>query len=341
MYSEIKISDMAGAAVVDIEGVIGVPEKMQFEKAGDKVATYARFTESLRAIAELDVAEVIVNIRSTGGDVNDALLIYEALSSLEAKVTTRCYGYVASAATVIAQAASQGCREIASTTLYLIHCSESAAEGNSASMSRTKELLDKTDARIASIYSARSGRAEEEFAALMGENGGRGRWLSAHEAVDAGLADKVVEPLKITNEAHDASVMAGLKALAVMSGITMAPGLEGADDINEGSADKPFIRKVVEKMKDFFAGLFEEFEDSGEDIPLRKIMPAGDTVPSGGGGLAPVDNAFTLRMRAAQAGAAPTRTLPREDPSIGEAKRNSNDAAYYEDAMSLRERAER
>ena len=41
-----------------------------------------------------------------------------------AEVVTRCYGYVASAATVIAQAASPGCREISSNAFYLIHCSE-------------------------------------------------------------------------------------------------------------------------------------------------------------------------------------------------------------------------
>ena len=305
------------------------------------MATYAKFTESLQAIAALKASEVIVNIRSTGGDVNDALLIYEALSSLEAKVTTRCYGYVASAATIIAQAASQGCREIASTTLYLIHCAESAAEGNSFSMSRAKELLDKTDGRIVSIYSARSGKPEEGFASLMGENGGKGRWLSAHEAVDTGLADKVIEPRKLTNETQEAAVMAGLKALAVMSGITMEPGLEEADDIREVT-NKPFIRKIMEKMKDFFRGLFEESAEPDEDIaPLCKIMYQGDPVPSVGNELAPVDNALMVRMKTMQAGAVPTRTLAREDPSTGEAKRNSNDAAYYEDAMSLRERGER
>ena len=63
----------------------------------------------------------MVDIRSTGGDVNDALLIHDALCSLDAHITTRCYGYTASAATIIAQAASPGCREISANALYLIH----------------------------------------------------------------------------------------------------------------------------------------------------------------------------------------------------------------------------
>ena len=37
----------------------------------------------------------------------------------------------------------------------------------------------KTDARLAEVYAARSGRTPEEFTLLMAENNGSGRWLSA------------------------------------------------------------------------------------------------------------------------------------------------------------------
>jgi hypothetical protein len=53
-------------------------------------------------------------------------------------------------------------------------------------------LLEKTDERLSSLYAQRSGRAKEEFTALMSENGGRGRWLSPEEVVAAGLADVVI-----------------------------------------------------------------------------------------------------------------------------------------------------
>ena len=121
MKSEIQINNTAGVCQIDIEGTIGVPEEWQFEEPDARVATYERFRDTLRRIAEIEAPEVVVNIRSTGGDVNDALLIYEALSSLDGHIVTRCYGYTASAATVIAQAASEGCREISAHALYLIH----------------------------------------------------------------------------------------------------------------------------------------------------------------------------------------------------------------------------
>ena len=58
-------------------------------------------------------------------------------------MTTRCYGYVASAATLIAQAASEGRREISAGALYLVHAAACAAEGNAAELEARAELLRK------------------------------------------------------------------------------------------------------------------------------------------------------------------------------------------------------
>jgi ATP-dependent protease ClpP protease subunit len=192
MKTKIEIKDEASICTIDIEGVIGVSEESQFSTTSQSVATYDRFKEEAAKIREIEAEEVVVNIRSTGGDVNDALLIYESLTSLNAKIVTRCYGYTASAATIIAQAASQGCREISASALYLIHLSSSVVEGNVADLNERIALLEKTDERLSSLYAQRSGRAKEEFTALMSENGGRGRWLSPEEVVAAGLADVVI-----------------------------------------------------------------------------------------------------------------------------------------------------
>ena len=193
MQSDIQITNRNDTCFVDIEGVIGVPEEWQFDQPSSRVATYEKFRDSLDRLREIDAPEIVVNIRSTGGDVNDALLIYEALSSLDGHIVTRCYGYTASAATVIAQAASEGCREISAHALYLIHNSICTAEGNAEELATRIDLLRKTDARLAEVYAARSGRTPEEFTLLMAENNGNGRWLSPEEAVAAGLADTVTD----------------------------------------------------------------------------------------------------------------------------------------------------
>ena len=195
MQTKITIRNEAQTCYIDIEGTIGIPEERQFGGDKSRVATYEKFRREVARISEVAATAVIVNIRSTGGDVNDALLIYEALRSLGARITTRCYGYTASAATVIAQAADEGCREISSNALYLIHNSECAVEGNAETLASRAELLHKTDVRLAQLYAQRSGRGEEFYAALMAENNGGGRWLSAEEAVSAGLDDRIFDGL--------------------------------------------------------------------------------------------------------------------------------------------------
>ena len=193
MKSEIQIKNSAGVCRIEIEGTIGVPEEWQFDQPEARVATYEKFRDTVRRIAGIDAPQIVVDIRSTGGDVNDALLIHDALRSLDAHITTRCYGYTASAATIIAQAASPGCREISANALYLIHTAICAAEGNAAEIAGKLALLRQTDTRIAAVYAARSGRPAGEFEALMAENNGNGRWLSPEEAVAAGLADTVTD----------------------------------------------------------------------------------------------------------------------------------------------------
>ncbi len=191
MEVSLFIQNNAGSkvAVINVEGTIGV----DFDGREESAASYPKFSDKLdKAIAE-GISEVVVNIRSAGGSVEDALLIYDALRECGVKVVTRCYGYTASAATIIAQAASEGCREISANALYLIHQSLISTEGNANMLAEAGEMLRQTDERLAAIYASRSGREAEQFKELMSANNGQGRWLSATEAIGAGLADKEIE----------------------------------------------------------------------------------------------------------------------------------------------------
>lgn len=192
-----EINNSAGTVEINIEGTIGCPIGDGSNESA--IATYNEFTRKIREIGASNARKVVVNIRSTGGDVNDALLIYEQLKSLKAKVVTQCYGYTASAATIIAQAASEGERRMSENALYLIHQSSTTMEGNTQKLSGGIELLRKTDERIAKIYADASGRSAEEFLSLMSENNGRGKWLSAEEALSAGLIDEIIGSKPIQN----------------------------------------------------------------------------------------------------------------------------------------------
>lgn len=201
-------------------------EECQWESADNRVATFERLRQEVKRIAEINADEVIVNIRSTGGDVNDALLIYDALRGIDAHITTRCYGYTASAATIIAQAADEGARELSANSLYLIHSATCSIDGNSHSLASRAELLRKTDERLAELYALHSGGDAEFYATLMAENQGEGRWLTAEEAIEAGLADAIID-----DEAED-DIAA-----------------EGAEHITEEEAEEPMPQNVAKNEK--------------------------------------------------------------------------------------------
>lgn len=196
MKSDIQIRNSADVCYIDIEGTIGVPEQWQFASPDDRVATYEKFRDAVARIAALD-----------------------------AEVTTRCYGYVASAATLIAQAASEGRREISAGALYLVHAAACAAEGNAAELEARAELLRKTDERLAALYARRSGRPQEEFAQRMAENNGNGRWLAPEEAVAAGLADKVVEAAEQSAPSLVRNISRGWERLLANIGLRPGPAL--------------------------------------------------------------------------------------------------------------------
>lgn len=299
MNSTIKIKNDVDSTTIDIEGMIGLSEEWQFDNPDSRVATYERFRERVSQIADIKNSAIVVNIRSTGGDVNDALLIYEALRATGAHITTRCYGYTASAATIVAQAASEGCREVAPSTLYLIHNSLCSTEGNADELQAEVEMLRETDSRLAEIYATRSGRSVEEIAALMAENGGRGRWLSPAEAIAEGLVDRVISDTS-TQESTTLveRTKQGVKALL------RSLGIESTDKTPSPESDVNYIPR--------------EYDNA--------TLPSAST------------SASLVALDEGQKGATATTLKSVEDPSPVEAPRNMRDKAYAEDARAIRYR---
>lgn len=291
-------------AVIDIEGVIGLPEEWQFEDQIDRVATYDKFRDTLESIKALKTPQVRVNIRSMGGSVEDALLIYEALCSLDAQVTTYCQGYVASAATIIAQSGAM--RYISGGAMYLIHNATISMDGNKEEAIRTAGILSKTDQRIARIYADRSGSGVEVFEELMGLDGGRGQWLSPEETVEFGLADKVVEFSAIKNLGQ--KILNFAKSLGVEFGQLIDQTLDG--EPRQGL--EPLLEHKSEKQLIV-----------SDTAPKRIEDRSADDAKEG-------ENT-TLRR---QVGA--TRTESREDPALETTRQSRNQGAYADDVELFR-----
>lgn len=278
MNRTIKIKNEVDHTTIDIEGTIGLSEAWQFDNPESRVATYERFRECVAEIADIRNAHIRVNIRSTGGDVNDAILIYEALRATGAHITTCCYGYTASAATIVAQAASEGCRLIAPSSLYLIHNSLCATEGNAEELQAEVEMLRQTDRRIAEIYASRSGREVETIERLMSENGGRGRWLSPTESVEAGLVDSIEG--EVVAEEREPSIAErtkhGVKALLRAIGVAAGDDQPAAeDDINYIS--RQTVSDLAPEPKNETVSI--DFEEHQRAVEPSKVKATEDPDP--------------------------------------------------------------
>ena len=321
MQTKITIRNEAHTSYIDIEGTIGVPEQHQFENASTRIATFDRFREEVARIAEIAATKVVVNIRSTGGDVNDALLIYDALMGLDAHITTRCYGYTASAATIIAQAANDGCREISSNAMYLIHKSTCSIEGNASSLDARADLLRKTDERLASLYALHSGRDAQYFADLMAENNGEGRWLTAEETVAAGLADCITDPL--------------------ITGVLVPEKEDTPSDVDipqvENSAAGEIIRyllgRLAYRIEEWLERLHEKHMEKREAKRAEKeATQEQETLPQAAA-QSPTKSIVTFEE--GQRRYSSSKVKPAEDPSMNQPLLRANEEAYAADAKAF------
>lgn len=175
-------------AEIDIYGIIG----RDYREDPEDQNTKQNIKEKLDEIRDLDVDKIIVNISSIGGLVDHGLVIHDLLAEHDATVETNVKGYVASSATIIAQAGDT--RKMSDNAQYLVHRSWGYYKGNAVTLRDRIKDLEKTDDRISNIYAKRSGDDRETFFELMNRNNGDGIWLDADEAKDYGLIDEITEP---------------------------------------------------------------------------------------------------------------------------------------------------
>ena len=144
-----------------------------------------RIAGALRSIGDKPIA---VEINSPGGNYFEGVAIYNLLRRHSQAVNVQILGIAASAASVIAMAGDD--IAIAHNAEIMIHEASGLFMGTKSDMAQAIEALTKIDEAIVSTYAARSGRPAEEFSAMMA---GKDVWFCGQEAIDAGLADNLME----------------------------------------------------------------------------------------------------------------------------------------------------
>lgn len=140
-------------------------------------------------------------VNSPGGSVTAGLAIYDTMQFVKAPIHTMVMGQAASMGSFLAQAGTAGKRYVLPESRTMIHRVSSGTRGTSGSVHvqelqmedaiRSFDEGKRLNKRLTELYVKHNsvGKTFEELFETMKFD----TFLSAQEAVDAGLADKVVE----------------------------------------------------------------------------------------------------------------------------------------------------
>ena len=144
--------------------------------------------------------ELEILINSPGGDIFDGVAIADLIKRREAHTTTTAIGLAASIATVVLMAGDTV--QMSESSTIMIHDAWTFEAGDSETLKKTADTLDKMSEIIANIYTNQIEKAgkllkdrdttKKMIRKLMKNE----TWLDANEALNIGLIDKIVKPIK-------------------------------------------------------------------------------------------------------------------------------------------------
>ena len=133
--------------------------------------------------------DIALYINSPGGVVSAGMAIYDTMQYIKPDVSTICIGQAASAAAVILAAGAPGKRYVLPNSRVMIHQVIGGAEGQATDVEiRTREML-RVKYALNEILANHTGKSVK----TINTDTERDYFMSASEAVNYGLADKIME----------------------------------------------------------------------------------------------------------------------------------------------------
>ena len=137
------------------------------------------------ALQTVDTPNLTVRINSYGGSVSEGLAIYSLLQDFKGHVKTIVDGFACSAASVVFMAGET--RVVPESGLLMIHNAWMSAEGDSNTMKKVAEDLEKITQPSVNIYVSKTGQSEEKIKEMMD----RESWITSKEAFELGFATTI------------------------------------------------------------------------------------------------------------------------------------------------------
>jgi ATP-dependent Clp protease protease subunit len=132
--------------------------------------------------------DISLYINSPGGSVSAGLAIYDTMQFIKPDVSTLCTGMAASMGAFLLAAGAKGKRFSLPNSRIMIHQPSGGSQGMASDIEiQAKEILYLRH-RLNTIMAERTGQTVEQIA----KDTDRDRFLSAEEATEYGLIDKVL-----------------------------------------------------------------------------------------------------------------------------------------------------
>ena len=133
--------------------------------------------------------DINIYINSPGGLITAGMAIYDTMNYIKPDVCTICVGMAASMAAFLLSSGAKGKRYVLPNAEVMIHQPLGGTNGQAEDIKIAAEHIVKTRERLNKILAKNTGKSLKQIA----KDTDRDNYLDAVQAVEYGLADKIVE----------------------------------------------------------------------------------------------------------------------------------------------------
>ena len=133
--------------------------------------------------------DINLYINSPGGSVTAGMAIYDTMQYVKCDVSTMCMGMAASMGAFLLSGGTKGKRLALPNAEIMIHQPSGGEQGQATEIEIAAEHILRTKKKLNTILSENTGQPYETIV----KDTERDNWLTAQEALEYGLIDKVME----------------------------------------------------------------------------------------------------------------------------------------------------
>jgi len=135
--------------------------------------------------------DITMFINSPGGSVTAGMAIYDTMQFVKPDISTYVMGQACSMGSLLAQAGATDKRFILPNARHMIHQPSGGARGQATDMQIQVNEIMELKRNLTNIYVKHNSRGKDYE--TLARDMERDYFMSAHQAVEYGLADKVIE----------------------------------------------------------------------------------------------------------------------------------------------------